>query len=173
MNREEKEQIIESLKDTFEQSKSAFLVGYKGLTVKELQTLRRQLKAQGGSLKVVKARLMKRAASQVSSAKILEPYFREQIGLVFASDESPAVAKVLHDFAKQHESFALVAGSVGAQLLDNQAIVRIANLPSREVLLAQLCGTLKAPVTGLVSALNQVPLRLLWALNQYAQQKQQ
>lgn len=173
MNRQEKAQVIESVKSGFEQSKAAFLVGYQGLTVKQLQSLRRELRAQGGSLQVVKARLMKRAASEVPSGKVLEPYFREQIGLVFASNESPAVAKVLHEFAKKNELLKLVAGSLGEQLLDSQAIVRIANLPSREVLLAQLCGTLQAPMTGLVSALNQVPLRLLWALNQYAQQKQQ
>ena len=155
MNRLEKEQVIKSLKDSFTASQASFLVGYKGLTVREVQDLRRKLREQDGVLKVTKARLMRLAAEGVGGAQDLTPYFKEQIGVVFAQKEIAPIAKILVSFAKDHK-LNVIAGSAERELLDNKAIIFMATLPSREVLLAQLCGVLMAPVASLARVVNGI-----------------
>lgn len=171
MNRQQKEQVVLQLRESFTESPASFLVAYKGLTVNEMQSLRRKLRASGGSLKVTKARLMKIAADGIEKSQQLLPYFKDQIGVVFALQEAPAVAKVLRDFSQDHEALKLVIGQMDANLLDSQAITRIASLPSREVLLAQLCGALNAPIVNFASVLNMQIIRLLVVLKQLSEKK--
>ncbi len=171
MNREQKATLVASLKDEFAQSKASFLVNFRGLSVEQVQNLRKGLRSQGGSMKVAKARLMKLAAEDMPEAQVMMPFFKEQVGLVFAKDEAPSVAKVLNDFAKDNEALTIIAGCLEHALLDESAVKRIASLPSKEVLLAQLCGTLQGPIAGLVTALTMVQLKLLWALKQIGEKK--
>jgi len=172
MNRQEKAAVIESLQGDFTASQAAFLIGFKGLSVKQVQTLRKQLRTKGGSLKVAKARLMKRAAEGLEGSEHLLPFFKNQIGVVFAEGETQAIAKVLTDFAKENEALSLVVGYLDASVLDHGSITRIASLPPKEVLLAQLCGTVQAPVVGFANVLNVLLLRLLWTLKQVGDKKQ-
>jgi large subunit ribosomal protein L10 len=172
MNRQEKLAIVEHLKESFTESAASFVVNYQGLTVVQMQKLRKELRQQGGTLKVAKARLVKRAVSGVGGVDTLMPFLKEQIGIVFADKEISAIAKVLHDFAKDNEAFELVVGHTDSKTLTAGDVVRIASLPSRQVLLAQVCATLQAPSASLVRVLNGATLQLLWALNQVGEQKQ-
>lgn len=172
MNREQKAEIIDLLKNDFSNSQASFVVGYKGLTVKQMQSLRKELRANNSTFKVAKGRLMKRAVQDVEGLNELAPYFKEQIGIVFATDGASAVAKILHNFSKENEALRLVAGFYDSRVLASEAVARIATLPSREVLLAQVCGTLKAPTAKLVTVLNMQMLRLLWTLQKIAEKKQ-
>lgn len=173
MNRQQKESVVDELKNSFITSQALFLVSYKGLSVGQLQSLRTQLRAQGGHLKVAKARLMKRAAEGVDGVQDLNSYFKDQIGVVSATNESPAVANVLHKFSKQHEALKLVVGCLDSHVISQGDIVRIANLPSKEVLLAQVCAGIQAPIAGFVNVLNVLLLRLLWTLKEIELKKQQ
>lgn len=104
MNRQEKSQVIETLKTDLSHSKAAFLVGVKGLTVSQLQSLRKDLRNQGGKLKITKARLMRIASENTSEAcSELNPFFKDQIGIVFANNEPNSIAKVLYDFSRKME----------------------------------------------------------------------
>lgn len=172
MNRPEKASLIESLKDDFTNSKASFLVNYKGLSVAQMQTLRREVRAKGGKIRVAKNRLIKRAIGDVGGVCDLESYLKDQLGVVFAADDFTDVAKVLSDFSKKHPRLTLVAGCLETELIDKEKISQLALLPSREILLAQLCGTLRAPMSGLVNVLNVLVLRLLWTLKQVAEKKQ-
>jgi len=172
MNREEKAEVIASLKNDFTNSQGAFLVNYQGLSVEQVQNLRSNLRTEGAQFKVAKARLMKLAAEGVPEAEPMVPYFKEQVGLIFADEGVPSVAKILKKFAKKNKALEIVAGSLEQKLLDKEAVERIASLPPREVLLAQVCGTLQAPIKGLVAGLNQIPMKLLWALKELEQKKQ-
>lgn len=156
MNRQQKDIMIQELRDLFKNNQAAFLVQYKGLTVSQMQTLRKDLYQKGGKLQVAKARLMRRAAEPVEDAQQLSPYFKEQVGLVFARQEPPAIAKLLHDFSKQNQALKLVVGLFESKVYDAQALARIATLPSKEVMLAQLCGLLKHPMTSLAVVLKEV-----------------
>lgn len=164
MNRQQKENVVAYVKDTISQSQASFVIGYKGLSVQKLELLRRQLREKNGSLKITKARLMKRAVDGVDGVQDLAPHFKDQVGLVFVKDDSAGVAKVLYEFAKANKELKLVVGCLDARLLDHDQVIRVATLPSKEVLLAQLCGTIKAPITGLVSVLSQVPTKFVRTL---------
>lgn len=171
MNRQEKENVIKGLQESFANSQASFVIGYQGMTVQQMQTLRRQLRDSGGKMQVAKARLMKRAVEGLEDAEEIRPFFKDQIALVFAEQEAPTVAKVLHNFSKDNEALKVVVGRMDSQLLDAQTVTRIALLPSREVLLGQVCGTLNAPIQGLASVLNTLVLKLLWTLKEVEKKK--
>ncbi len=172
MNREEKALVIDALKNDFAQSQASFLVGVKGLSVAQVQTLRKGLRTKGGSLRIAKARLMKLAVDGLAGVDEMSPFFKEQVGLVFASTNVADVAKLLTEFAKANEVFRIVAGCVDARVISKDKVAVIATLPPREVLLAQVCGTLKAPMSSFVNVLNIQILRLLWTLQKVGEKKQ-
>lgn len=160
MNREQKVGLVASLKEEFAHSNASFLINFRGLTVDQVQALRKDIRSQGGRFKVAKARLIKMAAQGISDAEIMQPYFKDQIGVVFAKDQAHAIAKSLHNFAKQHEAFSVIAGSVESNLLDLPAFTKFALLLPREVQLAQLCGVLQAPGVKLLFVLKALQEKL-------------
>jgi len=171
MNRQQKESVVSQLRENFSQSEAAFLIEYRGLTVHQLERLRGDLRQKGGTFKITKARLMKLAVDGLDGQEDLAPYFKDQVGLVFAAQETPNVAKILQDFAKEHEALKLIVGCLDKKILQKNDVLRIASLPSREVLLAQLAGTMNAPISNLASVLNLLIVRLLWTLKQIEEQK--
>lgn len=173
MNRHQKESVVSQLRDKFSNSEATFLVGYKGLQVRQLENLRSELREKGGNLKVTKARLMKLSVEGMSGTEDLQPYFKDQVGLVFASRDAASVAKMLHDFSKKNEAFTLVVGCLENKVLNKDDVVRIASLPSREVLLGMACGAMIAPVRNLAVGMNAVMLKFAWALKKLEEQKQQ
>lgn len=153
MNRQDKIAVVESLHNNFSNSQAAFVVGVKGLTVAQMHKLRNELRKKGGSFKVAKARLIKRAAQGLQGPEALMGSYKDQIGLVFAMQEASGIAKVLHDFSKENEALRVLTGFMDSQVLDSATITRIASLPSREIMLAIVCGTLKAPIQRFVGVL--------------------
>lgn len=174
MNRQQKESVVELFHKDFLANKGTFFVSYTGLTVGQMQQLRRQLREKGGALKVAKMRLVKRALATVDGAEGLLSHCKNQLGVVFAYDsaEVSGIAKTLSDFAKKNQALGLIVGCVDEQILDKTAIIRVASLPSKEVLLAQVCGTLNAPLTTFVYGLNSVLVKLVVALKEVEKQKQ-
>lgn len=171
MNRQEKEHIIQSLKQNFEHSQASFLVGYKGLDVAQVMQLRKKLHQQGSSFKVAKVTLMRRVASDMPSIEKLMPFFKDQVALVFAPKESPAVAKLLYDFSKENQQLMVLAGCMDSVLLNKESVKILASLPTKEVLLAQVCGAIKSPIAGLVQVLNMLIVRLLFVLKKIEEKK--
>jgi large subunit ribosomal protein L10 len=165
MKREEKAQIVGLIKGDLLESDAVFLVNYQGLTVAQMQSLRGELRREGGSLRVAKARLMKRAAQEVESAEGLSDHFKGQVGVVFSSGEVASVAKVLSNFSKNNESLSIVAGKFDSHLLDAAAIIRLGSLPPKKVLYAQVCMAVKSPLNRLAFVCNMQILKLLWTLN--------
>lgn len=172
MNKQQKESVVKGLQAGFETSRAAFLVGYKGLSVSQLHVLRTQLRQHGGKLQVAKARLMKRAVEDLGSMSDMQPYFKDQIGLVFVSGEAPAVAKLLCNYAKEHAALSVIAGCVDTHVFDKAGVEQFATIPSIEVLRAQICGTIKAPVAGVVTVLHASIARIVRVLSE-VQKKQQ
>lgn len=171
MNRQEKEKMVVELRDKMTGSQAVFLVNYRGLSVAQMELLRVGLRAQGGSFKIAKARLMKRAVEGVDAVDAMAPYFKDQIGLVFADGEAPVVAQALRDFSKEHQLFDIVLGSINARLLSKDDVIRVASLPTKDVLLAQTCAVLNAPITNLTRVLHMLVARLLYVLKKIEEQK--
>jgi large subunit ribosomal protein L10 len=155
-NRQEKQRVIEMLKTSFTTSNASFVVHCQGLTVQQLTALRKQLRQKKSTLHVAKVTLIKRALHEVSDLAEVSNLVSKQVALVFASEESPAVAKVLCDFAKSNEKMTIIGGYFESSVLDAQGVKHIGSLPSREILLAQLCGVLKAPIAKLAFVLQAI-----------------
>lgn len=175
MNRQQKDMAIADFKKLFTESQGAFIVNYQGLSVSLMQSLRRSLRQDGGVLKVTKARLMKKAAQglaqELTVLDLFQEKFKNQIGLVFTNKDVSAIAKKLISFSKEHQNLQVISGLFESKILSNQEIIALASLPSREVLLSMLAGTMNAPITRFVMLLNLLIVRLLYVLQQINEKK--
>lgn len=156
MNRQQKETVIKDINSQFNGAKASFLVAYKGLSVAQLHDLRKQLHKVEGAFKVSKARLMKIAAKDIAGMDEYKNLFKNQIGLVFVKNEVPSVAKTIVEFEKNNEQFSIISGFFESKVMAKAEIETIASLPSRDVLLAILAGTIQAPIACLARALNKI-----------------
>ncbi len=155
LNRQEKEAVVASLREKFAQSQGSYLVGVQGLTVEELQKLRKQVAQKGGSLQIAKNRLVKLALFGSEDQGELSPYLKEQIAVVFFN-EPIGVAKTLTDFAKDNQKLRVVVGCVESDIVNAGEIKALAAIPPREVLLGQLVAAIQSPLVGMVYVLEQM-----------------
>jgi len=170
MNRTEKEQEVVKLSDRFKKAKAIIFAGYRGLKVSEITELRSKLKKSASVMKVVKNRLVKRVLNQ-EGMKDLEKYFHEPIAIATSESDPAAVAKVLVEFAKDHERLKLKGGYLDGKMLDIKMIDTLAKLPSREVLLSRAMASMLSPATNLACVLNALPQKLVRAINAIKEKK--
>jgi large subunit ribosomal protein L10 len=154
---EQKKAAVEDIKQRFINAKSVIFADYLGLTVKEFTILRTQLRKAGVELKIYKNTLVKRAVDQVGAEGVV-PYLAGTNMWAFSMEDPVAAAKILWDFSKTHPKLILKGGVIDNKTFDAEGAKVLADLPSKEVLLAQLAGTMLAPITGLVTVL-QGPIR--------------
>jgi large subunit ribosomal protein L10 len=166
MNRQQKEQIVVDLRQMITEAQATFLVNYKGLTVASLQQLRRTLHTGGNKLRVAKATLMQKAAQDIAGAPSFSESFKDQVGLVFAKSDVSGAAKQLMDFAKDNQLLQVIAGFYETRVLGPEELKFLASLPSRDVLIAQMLGTLQAPMTSTVRILYMLIARLVIVLKE-------
>lgn len=154
MQRAEKETAITELKERIERAPSLYLTDFTGLNVKAMTQLRRSLKKSGAEYVVVKNRLAQRAFGASEGLPDIAGSFEGPTGVVFGFGDAVATAKALSDFAKEHDQRpALKLGLMDRKVLDPAQITRLANLPPREQLLAELAGVMQAPMASLAAAL--------------------
>lgn len=170
MNRTEKQAQIDSLRDQFDRAGFSIVAQYKGLSVAQVTGLRDELRKVDGRFRVVRNTLARRALAE-HPAQDLAAYFTGPVGVVFAFGDAAAAAKVVKDFAKQSGTFDVTAGLIEGELLDAGGVAQIADLPSREELLARTVGAMNSPVAGLVNVLSGTIRGLVYALSAVADQK--
>jgi large subunit ribosomal protein L10 len=171
MNRQQKSVIIDEIQKLHTESVATFLVEYKGLNVADMQGLRKHLRGDLGVVKVAKTTLMKRALKGVDGIEDFSKHLKTQVGLVFAKGEVSTIAKKLVNFAKDHELMQIISGFFETKTLSKKEIETLATLPSRELLLAQLAGTLQAPIAALVRLFYTLLARLVYVLQQISEKK--
>ncbi len=165
-----KEKKVVEIRGRFENTRGAILADFRGLTVSEITVLRRALKANQAEMQVVKNRLV-RLAIQDTPFSILDKEFQGPTAVTFCDEEMIEPARELSKFAAAHPALEIKCGMFDGNLMDGSEVERIAKLPPREVLLAQLFGTLQGPITGLVRALNGVLVNLVMTLSAIRDQK--
>lgn len=174
MKRTEKETFVADFRSRVEKAPVFYLADFTGLDVKAMTTLRAQLKANGAEFLVVKNRLVKRALAEMEVPDDVAASLVGPTGVVFGYEGAVEPAKVLTDFAKEHDDRpAFKAGVLENQLLGAEQIIALAKLPSKEVLLSQLAGALEGPMAAFVAALEgkiQEMAGLLEALRQEREQ---
>lgn len=172
MNRTAKGAIVDGLKDRFSRSATIYVTDFTGLRVKNMTDLRRRLRAAGGEYVVVKNTLALRALQQAAPGG-LDDVLRGPTGLVFVDRDPVATAKILADFQKEFERPAVKAGLVDGRRVTPDEVKRLASLPSKEQLLAQLAGAFQAPLAGLVGVMNGLLYQVVGALEALKAQRGQ
>lgn len=172
MNRNEKQQQVDYVVEKFEKAKAIIFANYRGLNVSEITDLRRKLSEAESTMKVVKNRLAKRAAKQIN----LEGFDEFLTGpTAMASSEVDPVmpAKVLVNFAKDHEVLEIKAGYIDGKILDVATIKNLAALPSREELLSRALSSMNAPATNFTMVLAAIPRQLVNVISAIKDTKEQ
>lgn len=168
---EEKSQVVAEIRAKIEQSQSWILADYRGITVKEATQLRAKLRNAGVDFKVVKNTLTKRAADELGIVG-LDPHLEGPTAIAFGLTDPAAPAKILNDFIKEAKKLTIKAGVVDGKVIDPEGVKALADLPPREVLLAQVLGALQGPLVGLANVL-QGPIRKFgYALEDLRKQKE-
>jgi large subunit ribosomal protein L10 len=152
MNRTEKQAAVDALTAKLAGARAIYVTDYQGLTVGKVTDLRRRLRKAGVEYVVVKNTLALRAL-QAASVPGLDGHVAGPTAFALSQGDAAAAAKVLTDFAKEFEKPALRAAIVDGRAVSPEQVRRMAQLPSREVLLSELAGTLQAPLAGFVGAL--------------------
>jgi len=156
ISKAKKQTLVAELNELLADAKMAVFAQYTGISVKDLQVLRRAAREQGVTIKVVKNRLVRVAMSQIESLKNTDAsVLKGQVLYAFSADDEVTPAKVLADFAKTHPELVLVGGISGAGAnLDTAETTALAALPSKNELIAQVVATLQSPLNDIVSGLN-------------------
>jgi large subunit ribosomal protein L10 len=163
MNREKKAEVVRALADRLQRSETLYLTDFTGIAVKPMTELRGRLRDAGVEYVVVKNTLALRALKE---AKVtgLDEVLRGPTGFVFAGADPLAAAKVLTAFQKEHETLTVKLGMVDGRQMTPAEISRLASLPSRDELLAQMGGALQAPLQGFVGVLSSMLYQFVGAV---------
>jgi large subunit ribosomal protein L10 len=153
MNRTEKQTVIDALTAKLAEARAIYVTDYQGLTVGRVTDLRRRLHKAGVDYLVVKNTLALRAL-KAAAVPGLDTHITGPTAFALSQRDAAAAAKVLTDFAKEFEKPALKAAIVDGRAVTPDQVKRMAALPPREVLLAELAGTLQAPLAGFLGALS-------------------
>ncbi|MDB0415538.1 50S ribosomal protein L10 [Clostridioides difficile] len=143
-----KSEVVSEIVEKLQKSSAAVVVDYKGLTVEEVTELRKQMREAGVDYKVYKNTLVRRAAKEVGIEQFNDELLVGTNAIAFGYDDPVAPARILKGFMDSHPKMKLKMGIVEGAFYDESKIVEMANIPSREVLIAKLLGGLKAPVSN-------------------------
>ena len=169
MNREQKTAVVEEIAEQIQSAEAIFAVDYRGISVAQAAELRSRLREADARFRVVKNSLSERAAGQ-AGVDVLKPMLVGPTALAFVKGDAALAAKALNDAARQLQKLEFKGGFMNGAALSADDVRSIARLPSRDVLNAQLVGTIAAPITGLVRTLNALIAGLAIQLQAIADQ---
>ncbi len=170
LNLEEKKAVVAEVSAQVAKAQAIIVAEYRGLEVGNMTQLRAKARNSGVYLRVLKNTLARRAVKDTPFEKLAD----QMIGpLVYGISSDPvATAKVLHEFAKANDKFVIKAGAMPNVVISAKEVAALANMPSREQLLAMLLGTMQAPVAKFVQTLNEIPSRFVRTLAAVRDQKE-
>jgi large subunit ribosomal protein L10 len=155
-----KKEALAQIKSDFQAADAVWVVDYRGLSVKEAENLRGAIRNQDASMKVYKNSLTEIALKELELPALAE-VLEGPSAFVFVSGDPVASAKALKTFAKSNPKLELKGGLLDGAVMSRTQIEAIADLPSREQLIAKLLGTIRNPLSSVVSVLNEVPAKLV------------
>jgi large subunit ribosomal protein L10 len=169
--RTEKAAVVAEVREKLAASNSVIVSEYRGLTVSALAQLRRTLRPLGAEYKVYKNTLVKIAARDGELAA-MDSMLTGPVAIAFVNGEVSAVAKALRDFAKENTALKLKGAVVDGKAVDAKGLKALADLPSREVMLAKFAGLLKAPMANTAYLLSALPRKAAYGLKALVEQKE-
>lgn len=168
---EDKKKIAAELQAEFAKAQLVIFTDYRGLTVDEMSELRNQLKPMGAKYQVAKNTLTRLAIKEAGMDN-LEEFTQGPNAIIFADEDLVGPAKLIFDFAKTHKKFEIKGGSLEGNVVDIEGLRSLSKLPPREVLLAQVAGTMAAPMVGFATVLKANLSGLARVLDAIREQKE-
>ena len=162
--RAEKVAVVDEVRERLGAASASVVTEYRGLSVGELAQLRQALAAAGGDYKIFKNTLVRLAIAD-GEHRLLEPLLTGPTGIAFVHGEVSAVAKALRDFSRANAHLVVKGGLLEGNLLSSNELAALADLPSREVLLARLAGAIAAPMRQLGALMEALPRNLAYGLS--------
>ena len=170
LTKAEKRTIIDQLTTALPASKAVVFANYQGTTVKELTDLRDKLAEKGLKFTVTKNTLLKKVLNEVGYS-VDEALLSQPVGITVDEHDEVQPAKILSDFAKEHEQLKLVGALVNGNWIDAKQVAVYAKLPSRDQLLGQVVGTIAAPLGSFIRVMSGNLRGLVSVLKQYQEQQ--
>lgn len=150
-----KAEKIEQIKKAVQESKALVLVEYEGINVEQDTKLRSDFRANNVKYQVLKNRLVKRALNELGYNEF-DPYLEKTTAIAFANGDELAAAKVVVDNAKTVKVLKAKCGLLDGKFIDANVVTQIASIPSKDILLCQLCGVLQSGISGLARAISEI-----------------
>jgi len=171
LSKETKQEVINQINEKFKSTPSVFVLEFKGLTVKELENVRKDLRQTNSELKIVKNTLLKKAAEDTDAGQ-LSNLFVGSTAIAFCNEDSAATAKVFVKSAKEYGLLNIKGGLLEGKVVSVDEIEKISKLPSRVELIAQFMGLLNSPMSNLLYSLQNMQTKFLYALEALKEKKE-
>lgn len=152
---EQKQKEVKELAAKFKEAKLVLFADYRGISVKEVTSLRNELRKENAEYKVIKNNITKRALKELNIDG-LDEYLEGTTAIVIGNEDYLAPSKVIYKFSKENEFYKIKAGIIDGKVVSAEEIITLAKLPSRQELLGKLAGVLLANISKLAVALDQV-----------------
>ncbi len=170
MRRERKVELSRRLAEQLQDAVAVIVLGYSGLTVHQMEDIRNTVKESGATFNVIKNSVVAKAV-EGSKWETLKEHLTGANAFALSFDDPAVLAKILVAKAKEHEKLTIKLGCLDGRIISGKQIEALSKLPSKEVLLAQLLGTMKAPVSGFVNVLAANLRQLLYVLKAIEEKK--
>lgn len=171
MNKHEKEEIIAEIKGVIENSSAVYLTDYSGITVADISELRNQFRKEGVRYKVYKNTLFEIALKESGKFEKLADHLEGMTGFAFASENPVAPAKIIKKYFDTSQKLAFKACYIETDYYDGSRLNQLATLPSKSELIASIMGSLNAPASGIVGAINAVIRDLVSVVDQISKRE--
>ncbi len=171
MNKTEKAEIIEQIKELVNKSSGLFLVDYRGVTVEDINKLRSSFRKEGVTYKVFKNTLFKKALDQIQGYEKFNEQLVGMIGVAFAGDNFVAPAKIIKKYFDDTQKLSFKGCYIESAYYGADQLNTIASMPTKEEIIAGIIGSVASPATGIVGAINAVIRDLVSVIDEVAKKK--
>ena len=171
LTRDQKEKLVEEISEKIKESTTTVVCDYKGVTVPEMQEVRKKLRESNARMQVLKKTLTK-LAYEKAGIELDVTAMEGQSALVFGGDDEVTAPKVLAGVAKENENFKILAGTLENSVMNEQEIMALAKLPGKEELLGMVVGTINAPISSFVQVMAGNLRNLVGVLNAVKETKE-
>ena len=171
MNRNEKTDVVSEVKETIEKSTAIFLTDYSRVNVEDISDIRNQFRKEGVRYKVFKNTLFKRALQESGKYEKLAGHLIGMTGFAFADENPVAPAKIIKKYFDKNKKLSLKACYIENEYFEGSKLTELANLPSKNELIGSIMGSLEAPASGIVGAINAVFRDLVSVVDEISKKK--
>ncbi len=171
MNKDEKREVIEQIKELIQNSSAMFLVDYRGVNVADINKLRSSFRKDGVTYKVLKNTLFKKALQQVGGYEKFDSLLVGMIGVAFAGENFVAPAKIIKKYSDETQKLSFKGCYLDTAFYGAEQLNTIASMPTKEEIIAGIIGSVSAPASGIVGAINAVIRDLVSVIDEVAKKK--